>query len=1023
MKKKLTIIVSVCIIAITVTVFGLGLFSLDPSNSNVKNGIIELTDDTLKEMVKLNGEWEFYADRLLTPTQIAESTESPNTILVPDSWKGQVNSEGEVEVGTYRVLVKVPKDEVYGIRINSIRHANKIFMSGTEVGGVGNPTTKRSEYTFMEKRFNVFGRSVNGEIEIVIQVAHRYKANGGIVKPIIFGRAEDIDNYTARAIIGDCVIIAGSMLISIIFLLINILRKRFTRDLYFALYCFAQGISAATQNEKLILIFAPGMDNSKLWDWQYGSLHIAVISLILFFYQLYKDYVNKYITMYTIAILCLTGYLYAIENSIILWIYYEAPPIIIQGIPIISLGSGLLLTIFIVVKAIIREKEDAIILLITVIAFVCYALSLGLELLFEIHMRHWPMIVQLVMMLSIAYFISYRNEKANSKVNRLTQELLLQNEIKDELIVKISQEMNKPLHELFQSSKILMNGNIGPLKAKQQEAVISMNASVKKIKRMIDNFLRASEGNGQTQFTMHPISLNGLINELVYEASFFIKETDKVNIKNNLSLDLPLIMADEKRLKQALMNILHNAIKYTEVGEIIVNTYKKEKFVYITIEDTGIGIEAHRLHKVFNAFYQVPNVSQNQKDGIGVGLSIAHQYIKKMHGDISIDSLFEKGTIVKINLPIYDEYSVSEETTRQSAATDLALGSGFGTEIKFPLHLEGKREEVILILGQDNNNLLRMTRLLQKNDYNVYAYNDEEGIFSLVSNKRVDLIVIDVYIPKEFILFLTDEVRKLFQITELPIILLSRTDRLDDVEMLYKKGINAIIRKSIMQEEFISYIESLLTMKEAVKSSIKQELMYYYGQITPHFLYNTLNSIIGLSYEDARKSREALEHLSIYFRAKLEFQKQQSIVSIEEEMELIEAYLAIEQLRFEKLKVKFHIDESIDIKIPSLTLQPLVENAIHHGLQNKEDNPELYISIQQVGEYVQIIIEDNGVGMSKEQRQQLVNGQSKRLGFLNPVKKIKLLQNSKFELHSREGKGTRILIMICNNKITKSFSN
>lgn len=203
-------------------------------------------------------------------------------------------------------------------------------------------------------------------------------------------------------------------------------------------------------------------------------------------------------------------------------------------------------------------------------------------------------------------------------------------------------------------------------------------------------------------------------------------------------------------------------------------------------------------------------------------------------------------------------------------------------------------------------------------------------------------------------------------------------------------------------------------MKEAVDASIKQELRAYHTQITPHFLYNTLNTIIGLSYVDVEKSREALEHLSIYFRTKLDFYKQQSLVPIEEELELVDAYVSIEKLRFEHLNVEYNIDPSIKIDIPSLTIQPLVENAIQHGLCNKEHDAKLYLSVQQVDEYVEIIIEDNGVGMSDIQKRAILQGQNQRLGFLNPYNKIKLLKNSRFELQSEVGKGTKIVILLRN---------
>lgn len=109
------------------------------------------------------------------------------------------------------------------------------------------------------------------------------------------------------------------------------------------------------------------------------------------------------------------------------------------------------------------------------------------------------------------------------------------------------------------------------------------------------------------------------------------------------------------------------------------------------------------------------------------------------------------------------------------------------------------------------------------------------------------------------------------------------------------------MRKPIEPEELNARVTSLLTMKNAAEQAVNNELNYFYAQIKPHFLFNTLNSIIGLSYRDMERAREGLYHLSTYFRGKLDLYRKPTLISIQEEMELVQAYLAIEQLRFGEL--------------------------------------------------------------------------------------------------------------------------
>ncbi len=208
-------------------------------------------------------------------------------------------------------------------------------------------------------------------------------------------------------------------------------------------------------------------------------------------------------------------------------------------------------------------------------------------------------------------------------------------------------------------------------------------------------------------------------------------------------------------------------------------------------------------------------------------------------------------------------------------------------------------------------------------------------------------------------------------------------------------------------------------IKKSTEEKIERELQYFYSQISPHFLYNTLNTIIGLSYTDSEKTREALNNLSVYFRGKLDFHRTKGLVKIYSEIEMLSAYLAIEKLRYgQRLEIEYDIDEDISAVIPPLTLQPIVENAVKYGIAAKPSGGVIKISVKKHGRgIIKILIEDNGPGMSEEKIQEILCGKNERIGLKNVIEKIKIVKSSSFELKSEQDKGTRVQILLPEHKL------
>jgi len=198
---------------------------------------------------------------------------------------------------------------------------------------------------------------------------------------------------------------------------------------------------------------------------------------------------------------------------------------------------------------------------------------------------------------------------------------------------------------------------------------------------------------------------------------------------------------------------------------------------------------------------------------------------------------------------------------------------------------------------------------------------------------------------------------------------------------------------------------------------VRARLEALQAQIRPHFLFNVLNTIILFSRTDPERSRELLVNLAQFFRRSLTTRGNMN--TLQDELEYINIYLSLEQARFgEKLQVKMKVDPRVTgASVPVLTLQPLVENAVVHGLAPKEDTGVVGIRARLVGDHLHILIADNGVGMDKETQRRVFEegyGTNMGLGLINVNERLISLYGPEYRLRIRSfpGRGTAIRLRI-----------
>lgn len=198
----------------------------------------------------------------------------------------------------------------------------------------------------------------------------------------------------------------------------------------------------------------------------------------------------------------------------------------------------------------------------------------------------------------------------------------------------------------------------------------------------------------------------------------------------------------------------------------------------------------------------------------------------------------------------------------------------------------------------------------------------------------------------------------------------------------------------------------------------KAELNALRAQIKPHFLFNALNAIMSLTRTDADKARLLLQELSVVLRNG--FKNNEPFIPLSEELRFIEAYLNIENARFpDKLKVEIVVDEGIEMMLPPLILQPLVENAVKHGIQKKQGEGTLCLKINQIESEVRFTVSDDGGGMVEYLRE----GKSETdkhtgIGLSNVKERLQSIYNRELFIETSDTKGTTITFSIPNKPLT-----
>lgn len=193
------------------------------------------------------------------------------------------------------------------------------------------------------------------------------------------------------------------------------------------------------------------------------------------------------------------------------------------------------------------------------------------------------------------------------------------------------------------------------------------------------------------------------------------------------------------------------------------------------------------------------------------------------------------------------------------------------------------------------------------------------------------------------------------------------------------------------------------------------EMSFLQAQIKPHFIHNALSVISSLSIKDPHKAKSLILDLSDYLRGSFDLNSDEGLTTLSKELELVRAYVSIEQARFkERLQVFYHLLEEVDCTLPLLTIQPLVENAIRHGIMCRMEGGEIHITTSLEPGHVRIEVRDNGVGMESDRILKFfeLKQEERGVGMANIHRRLLTHYGEGLHIDSSPGQGTVICFSV-----------
>ena len=409
------------------------------------------------------------------------------------------------------------------------------------------------------------------------------------------------------------------------------------------------------------------------------------------------------------------------------------------------------------------------------------------------------------------------------------------NQAKSIFLARMSHELRTPLNAILGFANILkksMNANI-----QEKENLNIIKKSGEHLLNIINEILELSKIEaGKIEINPKNFDFFELIKE-IEDIFAFRCEAKNLKFEINLSNDLPnFIKTDEQRLRQILINLLGNALKFTNEGQISLYIYNLNNKLFFEVKDTGIGIDITNQEKIFKPFEQV-KLNNYTQQGTGLGLAITKELISLLGGTIYVKSQINKGSEFYFSIN-YEKVNMAELTLKSQAKEIIGIK-------KF------QDEKTILVVDDIKENRDLIVQLLAFYGFKTLQANSGLLALKLFEKEKIDLIFMDILMEDLDGLETTKIIRKKQNNSNIPIIALSANVFEEDIKQAIKAGANDFLPKPVEEKDILSMLKKYLNIEfEYEEKEEKNEVSQEVKNLSKEFLTKLNEQVLLMNNEE-----------------------------------------------------------------------------------------------------------------------------------------------------------------------------
>ena len=409
---------------------------------------------------------------------------------------------------------------------------------------------------------------------------------------------------------------------------------------------------------------------------------------------------------------------------------------------------------------------------------------------------------------------------------------------KDMFLANMSHELRTPLSAILGMTEGLKQGVYGETSPKQLETLEVVEESGLHLLNLINEILDLAKiETGKTSLTYSAIDVAELCKSCLDLVSSEGKRKE-IRLSVELAWELPELQADKTRLRQILINLIGNAVKFTpDGGEVKLKVEKvsvdatslDSDALRFTVADNGVGIESDRIDSIFEPFVQVDGSFSRQYPGSGLGLSLVKRFVELHSGAIDVQSEPGKGSRFTVDLPYANRESISDSERNEVSSVEVAETHAClvpesnqsleGNESSVPVDAN---EMPLILLAEDNDNVARaVTSILEASGFRVLRAGNGEHAIELTLEHFPDLILMDVQMPVMDGLEAIRRIRSNNEFAEKPIIALSGFAMKEDSTRCIEAGADSFFSKPFKMPTLISEIRHLVSESSKAESIAK----------------------------------------------------------------------------------------------------------------------------------------------------------------------------------------------------------